>query len=110
MSGAAPMRGEIWWFCQGDAAERRPVLVVQNDVGNLRARTVIVAAVSSAVPDRSYPQLVTLPTPLLGRPAVVRCDVLHTVSKSRLEERAVQLPLRTMREVDLALSRSLALR
>jgi mRNA-degrading endonuclease toxin of MazEF toxin-antitoxin module len=58
-----PFRGEIWWVIadgrtQKDAAQgaqaaaRRPVLVIQNDVGNARARTIIAAAVSRVVVEK----------------------------------------------------------
>jgi len=89
---------------------RRPVLVIQNNVGNARATTVIVAAVSSVVPEKRYPQLVALDTEVLGLPATVRCDVIETVERIRLIERAAVLPREVMAEVDAALRRSLALK
>jgi len=115
MSGGGPLtpfRGEIWWVAadpqHGDG--RRPVLVIQNDVGNAHARTVIAAAVSGVVPEKRYPQLVALDAALLGRPATVRCDVLQTLEKNRMVERAAVVPREVMAEVDAALRRSLALK
>jgi len=114
-----PFRGEVWWLSLGGhhpakaeahMGARRPVLVIQNNVGNARATTVIVAAVSSVVPEKRYPQLVALDTEVLGLPATVRCDVIETVERIRLIERAAVLPREVMAEVDAALRRSLALK
>ena len=114
-----PFRGEIWWVTvdrrddtggAAEAAARRPVLVVQNDVGNAHARTVIAAAVSGVVTRKRYPQLVPLDPALLGRPATLRCDVIQTIEKNRMTERAAVVPRTVMDEVDAALRRSLALK
>ena len=110
-----PFRGEIWWTSdrsgagEGDDA-RRPVLIIQNDVGNAHGRTVVAALIGSAVPEKWYPQMVVLHESLLGRPAAVRCDLIHTFDKGRLVGRAVLVPPETMAEVDAALRRSLGLR
>jgi mRNA-degrading endonuclease toxin of MazEF toxin-antitoxin module len=111
---STPFRGEIWWTAvPGDESEetsRQPVLIVQNDVGNAHARTVIAAAVSAEAPRKRYPQVVPLDADLLSRPATVRCDIIRTFEKAGLLERAAVLSRETMAEVDAALCRSLALR
>jgi len=107
---SGPFRGEIWWTAAPDENARQPVLIVQNDVGNAHARTVIAAVVSADAPQKRYPQVVPIDTDLLGRPATVRCDIIRTFEKGRLLERAAVLPREAMAEVDAALCRSLALR
>lgn len=107
--GTTPLRGEVWWVAGPGPDLRQPVLIVQNDVGNVHARTVIVAAVSADVPRKRYPQVVPLDDGLLGRPATVRCDIVRTIEKSRLVERAAVAPRHTMDDIDAALRRSLAL-
>jgi len=108
-SRPGPFRGEVWWMTSSSDSGRRPVAIVQNDVGNTRARTVIVAAVSAGRPERDYPQMVPLDEALVGRPATVRTDVLQTVEKDRLLERAAVLPRAVVADLDAALRRSLAL-
>ena len=90
-------------------AGRRPVVVVQNDVGNRSSPTTIVASISSS-PRRDYPFLVRLAPEELGTPAWVHCEMLNTVAVSRLEERLGTLSPEAMRTVDEALKVSLALR
>ncbi len=111
---STPFRGEIWWTTspgeESDETARQPVLIVQNDVGNAHARTVIAAVVSAEAPRKRYPQVVPISTDLLGRPATVRCDIIRTFEKAHLLGRAAVLPRETMAEVDAALCRSLALR
>lgn len=106
---STPFRGEIWWVAGPGPGARQPVLIVQNDVGNAHARTVIAAAVAADAPQKRYPQVVPLDTKLLGRPATVRCDIIRTIEKTRLIERAAVAPRDTMDDVDAALRRSLAL-
>lgn len=47
-----------------EQAGERPALVVSNDIGNQHASVVIVAAITSTIPSKQYPQCVPLP----GRP------------------------------------------
>lgn len=111
---STPFRGEIWWAAapdgESDEPARQPLLIIQNDVGNAHARTVIATVVSAEAPRKRYPQVVPLDTDLLGRPATVRCDIIRTFEKARLLERGAVLSRETMAEVDAALCRSLALR
>jgi mRNA interferase MazF len=92
----------------GEPVGRRPVLVVQNDVGNQYSPTTIVAHIS-ATPRRDYPFLVTLRSEL-ERPAWVHCETLGTLPVEMLEERLAVLSPETMGRVDAALRNSLALR
>ena len=61
-----PRRGEVWLVnCNpargSEQACRRPALVIQNDIGNEKAPTTIVAAISSSV--RIYPMNVKIIPP-----------------------------------------------
>lgn len=100
-------RGEVWWVTFGQPVGRRPVLIVQNDVGNRHAPTTIVAHVS-ATPRRDYPFLVALGSEL-DRPSWVHCETLSTVPVEMLEERLAVLSPEAMGRVDEALRNSLAL-
>ncbi len=101
-------RGEVWWVAFAEPVGRRPVLVVQNDVGNRHSTTTIVASVS-ATPRRDYPFLVALDATELGRPSWVHCETITTIPVAMLEERLGVLAPETMCRVDDALRNSLAL-
>jgi mRNA interferase MazF len=95
---------------QGPREKKRPVLVVQNDWGNAYADTTIVVPLSSGVPSRSYPFHVELPAEILGRPGIVMCEQIWTLSRSRIEDRSVgDCPPWLMEKVDEALRHSLGL-
>ena len=101
-------RGEVWWVAFAEPVGRRPVLVIQNDVGNRHSPTTIVAHVS-ATPRRDYPFLVALGAEL-DKPSWVHCETITTIPVTMLEERLAALAPATMRCVDEALKSSLALR
>ncbi|MBE0418085.1 MAG: type II toxin-antitoxin system PemK/MazF family toxin [Coriobacteriia bacterium] len=109
-------RGEVYWvdfsLSRGsEQAGRRPVLVVQNDVGNRFSPTSIVAAMTTRVADKEYPTEVRLPDELFGRPSVVLCGQLLTVAQDRLSARPVaRLDDALLTRVDRALARSLGIR
>ncbi len=103
-----PRRGEVFWVTFGEPVGRRPVLVIQNDIGNANAPTTIVAHIS-AQPRRDYPFLVALDQVDLGRPSWVHCETLNTIPSALLEERLGALAPETMSKVDEALRRSLGL-
>jgi len=103
-----PLRGEVYWVTFAEPVGRRPVVVVQNDIGNRFSPTTIVAAVSSA-PRRPYPFLVPLDASELGRPSWVHCEALNTIPSEVLEERLATLSSAAMDAVDEALRHSLEL-
>ena len=109
-----PKRGEIWLVNWNPArgseqAGRRPALVIQNDIGNEKAPTTIVAAVSSSV--RIYPMNVQINPPEggLDHPSIIKTSQILTISKERLEKRLGRLNTGSMDEVDRAIKLSLAL-
>ena len=109
-------RGEIYnvdWS-PGRGSEQtglRPALIVQNDVGNEFSSTTIVAAISTRRP-RAYPFHVAITTTESGLPrdSVVKCEQIQTVDQRRLGELVGLLGENKMREVDVALARSLGFR
>lgn len=110
----APKRGEVWLVNWNPArgseqAGMRPALVIQNDIGNEKAPTTIVAAISGSV--RLYPMNVLLEPPQggLNRPSIVKTSQILTITRDRLEKRLGQVDAACMGEVDRALRLSLAL-
>ena len=87
----------------------RPVLVVQNDVGNKYSPTVIAAAVTSKLDKARLPTHIELSKESFGltHDAVVLLEQIRTLDKRRLKERIGSLPPNLMKRVDLALMISL---
>jgi mRNA interferase MazF len=95
---------------RGGRNKKRPVLVVQNDWGNAYADTTIVVPLSSGIPSRSYPFHVELPADILGKPGIVMCEQIWTLSVVRLDPRRLgACPEPLMDRVDEALRHSLGL-
>jgi mRNA-degrading endonuclease toxin of MazEF toxin-antitoxin module len=92
------------------APRKRPVLVVQNDQGNLAGSTTIVVSLASVVPSRPFPFHVHLPPEVLGKPGVILCEQVKTVALERMDPRPLaHCSPDVMRQVDEALKLSLGL-
>jgi len=109
-------RGEIYWadLGAGRGSEQRglrPVLVIQNNVGNRFSPTTIVAALTTRVEKRQLPTHVELREGEAGldKAGLVLCEQLRTLAKERLARRAGQLSTSRMEEVNRALKISLDL-
>ncbi|MDD4568890.1 MAG: type II toxin-antitoxin system PemK/MazF family toxin [Tepidanaerobacteraceae bacterium] len=89
----------------------RPVLVVQNDVGNKYSPTVIVAAITSQIDKAKLPTHVELQSEEYGleKDSVILLEQLRTVDKRRLKEKITILDQDVMVKVDEALKVSLGL-
>ncbi len=87
----------------------RPVLVVQNDVGNKHSPTIIAAAVTSKINKAKLPTHIELAAIDYGltKDSVVLLEQIRTIDKRRLKERIGELPKTTMLRVDDALLISL---
>ena len=87
----------------------RPVLVVQNDVGNKYSPTVIAAAVTSKINKAKLPTHIELPSNSYGlaKDSVILLEQIRTLDKRRLKERIGELSELTMTCVDKAILISL---
>ncbi len=87
----------------------RPVLVVQNNVGNKFSPTVIAAAVTSQLEKAKLPTHIDLPAENFGlkKNSVVLLEQIRTIDKKRLKEKIGQLPDNMMNKVNEALLVSL---
>lgn len=87
----------------------RPVLVVQNDVGNRYSPTVIAAAITSQLGKAKLPTHISLTGGDYGlqKDSVVLLEQIRTIDKRRLREKIGELPLDMMRKVNDALMISL---
>lgn len=87
----------------------RPVLVVQNDVGNKYSPTVIAAAITSKLDKARLPTHIELGAIEYGlvKNSVILLEQIRTIDKRRLKERIGELPPSKMQLVDDALLISL---
>ncbi|WP_456298052.1 type II toxin-antitoxin system PemK/MazF family toxin [Bacilliculturomica massiliensis] len=89
----------------------RPVLVVQNDVGNKYSPTVIVAAVTSQINKAKLPTHVEITAKGhgLSKDSVVLLEQLRTIDKRRLKEKIGRVDDEIMERTNEALSISLGI-
>jgi len=87
----------------------RPVVIIQNDIGNRHSPTVIVAAVTTKQKKANLPVHVriTAEESGLSRDSVVLTEQVRTLEKTRLSRYLGTLPESAMRRIDQALSMSL---
>lgn len=87
----------------------RPVLIVQNNVGNKYSPTIIAAAVTSQLDKAKLPTHIALPANTYGLPkdSVVLLEQIRTLDKRRLKEKIGELPINMMARVNEALLVSL---
>jgi mRNA interferase MazF len=88
----------------------RPAIVIQNDLGNETSPTTIVAAITTAS-QKTYPFMVQLDEGEGGleRASAVNLAQILTIDKTRLRKKTGVLSRDRMKDVDIALKRSLAL-
>ena len=89
----------------------RPVLIIQNDIGNRFSPTVIIAAITAQIQKAKLPTHVEINAKKYGfeRDSVILLEQLRTIDKSRLTDRITQLDEALMEKVDIALAISLGL-
>ncbi len=89
----------------------RPVLIIQNDVGNRYSPTVICAAITSQINKAKLPTHIEIETQncTLVKDSVVLLEQVRTIDKRRLREKICRLSDELMRRVDKALLISIGL-
>lgn len=87
----------------------RPVLVIQNNVGNKYSPTIIAAAITSQINKAKIPTHIELSATEFGlqKDSVVLLEQLRTLDKRRLKERIGILDTGKMKMVDTAILISL---
>ncbi|HHU63603.1 MAG TPA: type II toxin-antitoxin system PemK/MazF family toxin [Clostridiales bacterium] len=89
----------------------RPVLVVQNDIGNKYSPTIIVAAITSQINKAKLPTHIEISAEEYGLPkdSVILLEQIRTIDKKRLKEKIGFLSSEMMKKVDEALQISFGL-
>lgn len=109
-------RGEIYYadlspVVGSEQGGVRPVLIVQNDVGNKFSPTVIAAAITSQRDKNNLPTHIEVDAENCGlaRDSVVLLEQVRTIDKRRLKEKMGSLDTADMGKVNHALSVSFGL-
>ncbi|MBO8164054.1 MAG: type II toxin-antitoxin system PemK/MazF family toxin [Brevibacillus sp.] len=89
----------------------RPVLVIQNDIGNRFSPTVIVAAITAQIQKAKLPTHVEIDAKLYGfdRDSVILLEQIRTIDKQRLTDKITHLDDEMMERVNESLQISLGL-
>lgn len=89
----------------------RPVVVIQNDIGNRYSPTVIIAAITSQIDKAKLPTHVTLSAKEYGFPkdSVILMEQIRTIDKSRLSHKLCELDELTMKKVENSILISLGM-
>lgn len=89
----------------------RPVLIVQNDVGNKHSPTVICAAITSKMNKAKLPTHIELSSLdyEMDKDSVILLEQLRTIDKKRLKDKVCHLDSTIMEKVNAALMISLEL-
>ena len=109
-------RGEIYYadlspVVGSEQGGIRPVLIVQNDIGNKHSPTVIAAAITSKQDKASLPTHIRVDAVSggLSRDSVVLLEQIRTLDKRRLRERMGKLDSNSMNQINSALTISFGL-
>ena len=89
----------------------RPVLIIQNDIGNRYSPTVIAAAITSRMEKNKLPTHIEVYAARVGLPrdSVILLEQIRTLDKRRLRERIGHLNENEMQRVNEAISVSFGL-
>lgn len=89
----------------------RPVLIVQNDVGNRYSPTVIAAAITSRMSKTKLPTHIDVPGEDAGlaKDSIILLEQIRTIDKKRLKEKMGHLDEATMSSVNNAIEVSFGL-
>lgn len=89
----------------------RPVLVIQNDIGNRFSPTVIVAAITAQIQKAKLPTHVEIDAKMYGfeKDSVILLEQIRTIDKQRLTDKITHLDDEMMAKVNDALQISLGL-
>lgn len=109
-------RGDIFYadlspVVGSEQGGKRPILVIQNNIGNKFSPTVIVAAITSKISKPKMPTHVGLlkKESKLEKDSVILLEQIRTIDKSRLQDKINNINSEMMERVDQALRISVGL-
>lgn len=111
-----PVRGSVWYadlspVIGSEQGGLRPVVILQNDMGNIHAPTVIAAAMTSVYTKHAIPTHVKIPASAFNgvKDSLVLCEQIRTLDKSRLREMIGTIPDKYLKKIDQAVKVSFSL-
>lgn len=87
----------------------RPVVIIQNDIGNAFSPTVIVASITSQINKAKLPVHVDTNNHYLAKDSVILLEQIRTLDKRKLRDKIGKLGYWEMRDLDEALKVSVGL-
>jgi mRNA interferase MazF len=108
-------RGDIYYVDFGVTigsvqGKLRPVVVLQNDTGNLHSPTIIVATITSkANKKRQMPTHIVFNMEGLSKESIVQLEQITTIDKSQILNYVGEMPQKVMRRINKAIKISLDL-
>lgn len=108
-------RGDIYYadlnpVCGSEQGCKRPVVVIQNDMGNTHAPTLIVATITTKADKRKFlTHYLVKENAAFAEPSTIMLEQLRTIDKNRVLGYLGKISPKEMLNVDKALMLSLAL-
>ncbi|UQS87053.1 type II toxin-antitoxin system PemK/MazF family toxin [Nicoliella spurrieriana] len=116
MSKTEVKRGDIFYadlspVVGSEQGGVRPVLIIQNNIGNHYSPTVIVAAITARISKPKMPTHVGIKASQsdIEKDSVILLEQIRTIDKQRLNDRVAHLNKYLMKKVDTALELSVGL-
>jgi mRNA interferase MazF len=102
-------RGQIYYadlspVIGSEQGGMRPVVIIQNDIGNIHSPTTIVACITSVQSKKKIPTHVEIP---LIKDSIVLLEQLRTIDKRRLKNLIAEVDEKTLKAIDKAINISL---
>lgn len=104
------LRGEVYYadlspVVGSEQGGVRPVLIIQNNVGNKYSPTIIVAAITSKMDKKKLPTHVDIGN-VLAKESIVLLEQIRTIDKARLRQKIGVVEEIIMKKIDSGLSLS----
>lgn len=108
-------RGEIYYadlspVIGSEQGGVRPVVIIQNDIGNKHAPTTIIAPITSQMHKKPLPTHIAFCGCGLPKDSIILAEQIRTIDKRRLKEKVGVLPPEKIEAVDMAVKVSLGLK
>lgn len=107
-------RGEVYYadlspVVGSEQDGRRPVVVLQNNLGNRYSSTTIVAAITGELEKAKLPTHIVFASNCMKKKSMVLLEQIRTIDKLRLDDFVCKLDDRIMEQIDRAILISLGL-
>ena len=102
------MRGEIYYanldpVIGSEQGGMRPVLIIQNNVGNMHSPTVVVVPITSRMTKNGLPTHVKISAEVLEKNSIALLEQIRTIDKCRLDDYIGKVTTEEMKIIENAL-------